>query len=117
MIHYTSVLEFVIMLFFETLEHKNDKWLINGQYWPFLDDLYVTSHLFPVTCQEYYSKMSWRSFWEYGMMMNIHTGRLDIILMSGISLRVVTIRIRKFENGHLGYTLDWLLRANIEQKY
>ena len=42
----------------------------------------------------------------YGVMMNIHTGRLDIILMSGISLRVVTIRIRKFENGHLGYTLD-----------
>ena len=49
--------------------------------------------------------------------MDTHTGRLDIILMSGISLRVVTIRIRKFENGHLGYTLDWLLRANIEQKY
>ena len=45
-------------------------------------------------------------FLTYGVMMNIHTGRLDIILMSGISLRVVTIRIRKFENGHLGYTLD-----------
>ena len=41
--------------------------------------------------------------YSYGMT---HTGRLDIILMSGISLRVVTFRIRKFENGHLGYTLD-----------
>ena len=45
-------------------------------------------------------------FNTYGLMRNTFTGRLDIILMSGISLRVVTFIIRKFENGHLGYTLD-----------